>query len=78
MVSVKFIKPWSAYSPGDIAGFDEDRVKALIKTGAAELYEHANAEGTQSVSEDQVSASNQPAGDAEAAEAKTGRKAKTQ
>jgi len=43
MVSVKFIKPWSAYSPGDIAGFDEKRAAALVDAGAAELYDE-NAE----------------------------------
>lgn len=38
---VKFTKPWSIYSPGDIAGFDADRAETLIKGAIAEPYKEA-------------------------------------
>jgi len=44
MKSVKFIKPWSMYSPGDVAGFEEGRAAAIIKTGAAEPHEVSGGE----------------------------------
>ena len=44
MKSVKFIKPWSMYSPGDVAGFEEDSAAAIIKTGAAEPHEVSDSE----------------------------------
>lgn len=37
--TVKFLKPWKIYSPGDVAGFDEDQADALVKAKAAEPYE---------------------------------------
>jgi len=46
MKLLKFIKPWSMYSPGDIAGFEEDRATAIVKTGAAELHEDSDDEPT--------------------------------
>ena len=36
MQSVKFIKPWKIYSPGDVAGFEADQAERLIKGGVAE------------------------------------------
>jgi hypothetical protein len=39
MKVVKFIRPSSKYSPGDIAGFQESYADALIKVGAAEPYD---------------------------------------
>jgi hypothetical protein len=39
MKVVKFIRPSSKYSPGDIAGFEEGYADALIKVGAAKPYD---------------------------------------
>lgn len=39
MKSVKFINPWSKYSPGDIAGFEPEQSQRLIDAKAAEAYE---------------------------------------
>ena len=41
---VKFIKPWGAYTKGDIAGFLEDTADNLVKAKVAEPYEPDNAE----------------------------------
>lgn len=38
---VKFNKPWSIYSPGDVAGFDEERAESLVKGGIAEPHKEA-------------------------------------
>lgn len=35
MQSVEFTKPWKIYSPGDIAGFEEEQAKRLIEGGVA-------------------------------------------
>jgi len=35
MKSVEFIKPWKIYSPGDVAGFDDEQAERLIEGGAA-------------------------------------------
>jgi len=73
MVSVKFIKPWSAYSPGDIAGFDEKRAESLVDAGAAKLHE-AEAEAAVDEAAGEPAAAEDPAADvAEAPEAKPGR-----
>lgn len=39
MKLVKFIKPWSKYSPGDIAGFEPEQAQRLIDSKAAEAHE---------------------------------------
>ncbi|RJF99020.1 hypothetical protein [Noviherbaspirillum saxi] len=36
--AVKILKAWSIYSPGDIAGFDEERAASLVKSGIAEPH----------------------------------------
>ena len=36
MVLVRFIKHMSPYQPGELAGFDEEYAKKLIKEGIAE------------------------------------------
>ena len=48
-VIVLFTKPWTRYSPGDVAGFDEETAEKLIKIKVAEPYEAAaeQAEGKQ-------------------------------
>lgn len=35
---VKFTRPWSAYTAGDIAGFDEVRAKSLVAGNVAVPY----------------------------------------
>lgn len=46
---VLFTKPWTRYSPGDVAGFDAETAEKLIKIQVAEPYEAAaeQAEGKQ-------------------------------
>lgn len=46
-VVVLFTKPWTRYSPGDVAGFDAETAEKLIKIQVAEPYEAAaeQAEG---------------------------------
>jgi hypothetical protein len=68
MQSVLFVKPWSAYSPGDIAGFDDKRAEALVKAGAAKPYspDASNAEGESDVQ--QPAADALPEGGAQAPE----------
>ena len=39
MQSVKFIKPWKIYSPGDIAGFEAEQAQRLVEGKVAEPYE---------------------------------------
>jgi len=48
-VVVLFTKPWTRYSPDDIAGFDAETAEKLIKIKVAEPYEAAaeKAEGKQ-------------------------------
>ncbi|MFC7515090.1 hypothetical protein ACFQUU_08750 [Herbaspirillum sp. GCM10030257] len=38
---VKFAKPWSIYSPGDVAGFDSERADLLIKGEIAQSHKEA-------------------------------------
>lgn len=42
-VIVKFTKPWRGYSPGEIAGFDESVVEALVGGGVASHHVPASA-----------------------------------
>lgn len=42
-VIVKFSKPWRGYSPGEIAGFDESVVEALVGGGVASHHVPASA-----------------------------------
>ncbi len=48
-VVVLFTKPWTRYSPADVAGFDAETAEKLIKIKVAEPYEAAaeQAEGKQ-------------------------------
>jgi len=48
-VVVIFTKPWTRYSPKDVAGFDAETAEKLIKIKVAEPYEAAaeQAEGKQ-------------------------------
>ena len=48
-VVVLFTKPWTRYSPDDVAGFDAKTAEKLIKIQVAEPYEAAaeQAEGKQ-------------------------------
>jgi len=38
LISVKFLKQWSGYNQGDIAGFHQSRADSLVKSGMAALY----------------------------------------
>ncbi|KAF1310957.1 hypothetical protein BLX42_11275 [Pseudomonas sp. SG-MS2] len=42
-VIVKFTKPWRGYSPGEIAGFEEDAAGALVAGGVASRYSPASS-----------------------------------
>lgn len=42
-VIVKFTKPWRGYSPGEVAGFEEGAVEALVGGGVASRYSPASA-----------------------------------
>lgn len=48
-VVVLFTKPWTRYSPDDVAGFDKETAEKLIKIKVAEPFEAAEekAEGKQ-------------------------------
>jgi len=39
MKSVKFIKPWKIYSPGDIAGFEPELAQQLVDGKVAQPHE---------------------------------------
>lgn len=39
MKLVKFLKPWSKWSPGDIAGFEPEQAQRLLDAKAAEAHE---------------------------------------
>lgn len=43
MGAVRFLKPWSIYNPGEVAGFDEATTATLIGAGVAEAFEEAPA-----------------------------------
>ena len=42
-VIVKFTKPWRGYSPGEVAGFEEDVAEALVGGGVASGYSPVSA-----------------------------------
>ncbi|WP_261840956.1 hypothetical protein [Aliamphritea ceti] len=50
LISVEFIKPWSRYSKGDIAGFEADKVQKLID--AKLVVEPGTAEEAEQKKED--------------------------
>ncbi len=36
---VRFIRSWGVYNAGEVAGFDEETVRKLIKLGVVEILE---------------------------------------
>lgn len=44
LIPVTFIKGWSMYIVGDVAGFPQATVDELIKTGIAEAYKAKKGE----------------------------------
>lgn len=71
MGAVRFLKPYSLYNPGEVAGFDDETTAALINSGiAVDEAGAAKAEAEAAEAEASANAEAEAAAKAAAAKAK--------